>query len=115
MLCKVSPQGKLLWTKNIDSEGNEGGNSVTLRPDGKILIAGKKETSFTGKVGPWLLLADKDGKIISQYVLKYKFNNDQGARIINTSDGGFVVVGPGLMDPANNRSNGWIVRFKPMN
>ena len=114
LLCKMTPEGKLLWTKNIDSEGNEGGNAVAIRPDGKILLSGKKETSFTGKVGPWLLLADKDGKIVSQYLFKFKFNGDQGSRIINTNDGGFVVVGPGLVDPENNRSNGWIAKFKPI-
>lgn len=114
MLCKLSPQGKLLWTKNIDSEGNEGGNAVVVRPDGKILIAGKKETSFTGRVGPWLLLADKEGKIVSEHVLKFKFSNDQASRIINTADGGFAVVGPGFTDPGQSRSRGWIVRFKPL-
>ena len=51
-LVKISPEGKEIWSKNIDSEGSEGGNAVTVRPDGKILMAGKKETSFLGRIGP---------------------------------------------------------------
>ena len=34
-LAKISPEGKEIWTKNIDSEGSEGGNAIVVRPDGK--------------------------------------------------------------------------------
>lgn len=111
-ITKVSPKGKLLWTKNIDSEGSEGGNAVAVRPDGKLLLAGIKETSFLGRVGPWLLLADEKGTVISELVLPFNFNGDQAADIINTSDGGFVVIGPGKIGFDKTRSNGWIKKFK---
>lgn len=111
-LAKISPQGKILWTKNIDSEGSEGGNAVVIRPDGKILMGGKKETSFLGRIGPWLLLSDENGTILSELVLPFKFKGDQAADIINTADGGFVVIGPGPVALDITRSNGWIKKFK---
>ncbi|HKI87929.1 MAG TPA: hypothetical protein VKA38_02805, partial [Draconibacterium sp.] len=98
--------------KNIDSEGSEGGNAVVIRPDGKILIGGKKETSFMGRIGPWLLLADEKGTVLSELVLPFSFKGDQAAVIINTSDGGFVVIGPGQVSPDESRSDGWIKKFK---
>mgnify|MGYP000474701850 FL=1 len=111
-LAKMSPQGEILWTKNIDSEGSEGGNAVVVRPNGNILMAGKKETSFLGKIGPWLLLSDENGTILNELLLPFKFNGDQAADIINTADGGFVVIGPGPVELNITRSDGWIKKFK---
>ncbi len=111
-LCKISPDGNMIWSRNIDSEGSEGGNAIVVRPDGKMLIAGKKETSFMGRVGTWLLLADEKGSVITETVFPYNFENDKAVEIINSSDGGFVVVGPGEIDSLQRNSNGWIKKFK---
>jgi hypothetical protein len=111
-VAKISQEGKLVWTRNIDSEGSEGGNAVAVRADGKILMAGKKETSFLGKVGPWLLLSDEKGNVIDEALLPFKFNKDQAVQIVNSSDGGFVVIGPGQVEQDYNRSDGWIKKFK---
>lgn len=111
-VTQISPEGKLLWTKNIDSEGSEGGNAVVIRPDGKILLAGKKETSFKGRIGPWLLLLDEKGNMLSELVIPFNFNGDQAANIVNTFDGGFVVVGPGEIDLKRTGSDGWIKKIK---
>ena len=82
-----------------------------VRADGKILLAGKKETSFLGKVGPWLLLSNENGEVLDDLLLPFKFNKDQAAGIINTSDGGFVVIGPGEIDLDYTRSDGWIRKY----
>jgi hypothetical protein len=111
-VAKISKEGKLVWTKNIDSEGSEGGNAVVVRADGTILLAGKKETSFLGKVGPWLLLSDGNGNVLDELLLPFKFNKDQAVQIVNSSDGGFVVIGPGEVGPDYSRSDGWIKKFK---
>lgn len=114
ILTKIDDKGKIVWTKNYDREGSEGGNAIAMQPDGKILIAGKCETSFTGTIGAWLLLTDKDGKKITDQVDKFRFGGDQAARIINTSDGGFLMVGPGKTDPDVRNTRGWIKKFKPL-
>ena len=111
-ISKISQKGKLIWSRKIDSEGSEGGNAVAVRTDGKILMAGKKETSFLGNIGPWIVLSDDKGEKISELVMPFVFSDDQAAEIINSSDGGFVVIGPGKIDYANTRSDGWIKKFK---
>jgi hypothetical protein len=113
LMTKIDATGKIIWTKNYDREGSEGGNAVAVRPDGNILVAGRCATSFTGTVGPWLIYTDKSGKMLKDQVDKFRFNGDQASRIINTSDGGFLMVGPGKLTGDLRRSAGWIKKFKP--
>lgn len=111
VLNKIDASGEILWTKSVDREGSEGGNALTIRPDGTFMVAGIKATSFLGKVGPWLLNIDPDGNELNEKLLNLHFNNDNASRIINSSDGGFVVIGPGPQDESNSRSDGWIIKF----
>lgn len=110
-ISKLDCKGKVLWTKNFDREGSEGGNAVTIRPDGNFVVAGVKATSFLGKVGPWLMLVDPDGNMISEMLVPYHFNKDQAKKIINTSDGGIVVIGPGKLEESRQRIFGWMMKF----
>ncbi|QIA06279.1 hypothetical protein [Draconibacterium halophilum] len=111
VLNKINSTGEILWTKSVDREGSEGGNALTIRPDGTFIVAGIKATSFIGKIGPWLLNIDADGNELNEKLLRLRFNNDHASRIINSSDGGFVVIGPGLQEETNTRSDGWIIKF----
>ncbi|WP_167616437.1 hypothetical protein [Maribellus sediminis] len=106
---KLSADGKLIWTKNYDGEGAEGGNNVSILPDGNFIIAGTKASSFSGKIGPWLLRIDPDGKILDEKLLNMRL--EQASKAIVTPDGGIVVIGPGLNERLNPRSDGWIIKF----
>ncbi len=111
VLNKIKHTGEIMWTKSVDREGSEGGNALTIRPDGTFIVAGIKATSFLGKVGPWLLAIDPEGNELTEKLLRLRFNNDHASRIINSSDGGFVVIGPGIQEETNTRSDGWIMKF----
>jgi len=111
ILSKIDCNGKIVWTKNFDREGSEGGNAVAIRPDGSFIIAGTKMTSFSGKVGPWILHLTADGDELNEKLIRFRFNNDQVTKVINCSDGGFVVIGPGIQEATNTRSDGWIMKF----
>jgi hypothetical protein len=113
LLSKIDPSGKIIWTHNYNREGSEKGTAVAVLPDGNIMAAGKCETSFTGSIGPWLMLVDKNGKMIKDQVYKFRYVNDQVARIICTSDGGFLVVGPGYIK-TENRLTGWVKKLNPV-
>lgn len=109
ILNKIDCDGNVLWTKNFDSEGSEGGNAVTILPNGQLVVAGIKATSFLGEIGPWLLQIDPEGNKMSEKLLNMHLY--QAAKVINCSDGGFIVVGPGEQDENNTRSDGWIMKF----
>ena len=111
LLAKIDGSGKILWTENYSREGSERGTALSVLPDGKILAAGKCETSFTGTVGPWLLIVDEKGTLIDDQVYKFNFYNDQAARIILTSNGGFVLIGPGCID-SDRGTFAWIKKLK---
>ncbi len=112
LLSKIDQSGKVLWTQNYNREGSEKGTAVAVNSDGKIYAAGKCETSFTGSVGPWLLLTDPNGNRINDQVYKFKFVKDQVARIICTQDGGLLMVGPGYID-SQHQLTGWIRKLNP--
>ncbi|MDX8337618.1 hypothetical protein SLH46_00395 [Draconibacterium sp. IB214405] len=111
VLNKINSNGEILWTKSIDREGSEGGNALAKLPDGTFIVAGIKETSFLGKIGPWLLAVDQEGNEIGEKLLSLHFNNDHASRIINSSDGSIIVIGPGIQEESNSRSDGWIMKF----
>ena len=111
VLYKIDSKGKILWSKSFDREGSEGGDAVTICPNGNILVSGVKLSSFLGKVGPWLVEVDAEGNEIKEALLRFRFNNDHAIKIINSSDGGFIVIGPGVQENANSRSDGWIIKL----
>lgn len=113
LLIKVDEKGKVLWTQNYNREGSEKGTAIAVLPNGNILAGGKCETSFTGSVGPWLMMIDNSGKMINEQLYKFRFVKDQVARIVCTSDGGFLMVGPGYVETENHLS-GWVRKFNPV-
>ena len=114
VLLKADQKGKVLFTRNFDREGSEGGNAVAIRPDGNIVVAGVKATSFLGKVGPWLMLLDNKGTLISENLIKFHFKNDQAIKVINSKDGGILVIGPGYLTEPDSRTSGWIMKFSSL-
>ena len=112
-LGKLDKDGKILWTQNYNREGSERGTAIAVLPDGNIMAGGKCETSFSGSVGPWLLFVDENGNLLSEKVLKFVSVKDQVARIICTSDGGLLLIGPGNID-SQNRLSGWMKKMKPV-
>lgn len=113
LLTKIDATGKVLWTQNYNREGSEKGTAIAVLPDGNIMAAGKCETSFTGTIGPWLLFIDKNGKMVKDQVYKFHFVRDQVARIVCTSDGGFLLVGPGYIE-TDQLLTGWVKKLNPV-
>jgi hypothetical protein len=112
LLTKLDAAGKVLWTQNYNREGSEKGTAIAVLPDGNIMAAGKCETSFTGSIGPWLLFIDKNGKMVKDQVFKFRFVHDQASRIVCTSDGGLLMIGPGFIDTEQHLS-GWVKKLSP--
>ncbi len=113
LLTKLDAAGKVLWTQNYNREGSEKGTAIAVLPNGNIMAAGKCETSFTGTIGPWLLFIDNNGKMIKDKVFRFRFVHDQAARIICTSDGGLLMIGPGFID-TEHRLTGWVKKLNPV-
>ncbi len=112
LLAKLDDAGNIIWTRNYNREGSEKGTTIAVLPDGNIIAGGKCETSFSGSIGPWLLMVDNNGKMTNNQVFKFRFIHDQVARIICTSDGGFLMIGPGYID-TEYKLEGWVKKMGP--
>jgi hypothetical protein len=113
LLTKLDASGKVIWTKNYNREGSEKGTSIVVLPEGNIMATGKCETSYTGNIGPWLLFIDKNGKMLADKVYKFRFAQDQATRILYTSDGGILLIGPGFIE-TEHKLSGWIKKLNPL-
>ena len=111
ILIQIDREGKIVWKRDFNREGSEGGNALAIQQNGKILLAGKCSSSFTGTIGPWLVMTDETGKLIREEVSRFRFNGDEASTIINTSDGGFLIIGPGKLNPNLKSSVGWIKKY----
>ncbi len=49
-IVKYDPAGKLLWTRQFGSSGNDGANAVTTDSAGNILVAGNSDGTIAGNV-----------------------------------------------------------------
>jgi hypothetical protein len=111
ILIQIDQEGKVVWKRDFNREGSEGGNAMAIQQNGKILLAGKCSSSYSGTIGPWLVLADESGKLIREEVSRFRFNGDEASAIINTSDGGFLIIGPGRLNSNLKSSVGWIKKY----
>lgn len=114
MVSKIDPSGKLIWSKQHDREGCETASALVVTDSGDILVAGSCETSYTGTIGPWLLLLNRQGERVDDRVDRFRFMGDQASRIVQTSDGGFIMVGAGRMAADSRRQLGWIKKVGPL-
>jgi hypothetical protein len=112
VLIKIDQEGKVVWKKEFNREGSEGGNAIALKQDGSILLAGKCSSSYSGTIGPWLVLTNETGKLIREEVSRFRSYGDEASAIVNTSDGGFLIIGAGKPDPRQKTSVGWIRKYE---
>jgi hypothetical protein len=92
-LLKTDAEGDTLWTKSYGGEYDDVGSSVQQTRDGGYIIAGHTQ-SFNegGDPDVYLLKTDAKGNII--WAKTYGGTDyDVGYKVLQTSDGGFIVVG----------------------
>lgn len=48
MVVKLSPAGDVLWATRMGGPGNDGGNEISIAPDGTIAVVAGSDNTFTG-------------------------------------------------------------------
>ncbi len=110
-LWKMSETGKLEWQRSFGGDGTDKLNSIVVTADGGILLGGtsnstksfaKTEDAFGG-YDFWVVRLDPFGAILWQKTYG-GLSEDSVSKIIQTSDGGFLIGGTSssnkLFDPA---------------
>jgi hypothetical protein len=110
-LIKVDSNGNKVWERTFGGEGYDSGNSVIETKDGGYLIAGLTESFGMGKVElpHWLAKESQSLFLLGKadiYLVKTDskgnkiwektfggFRNDSAKCVIETKDGGYIIVG----------------------
>lgn len=90
-LLKTDSDGNLLWEKNFGGSEGDYGNSVIEATDGGLVVAGRT-FSFGNDWQVYLLKTDSDGNLFWEKNFGGT-DSDYGYSVVETADGGFVVVG----------------------
>ena len=91
-LVKTDESGGKAWTSTLGGIGGDGGNSVRQTSDGGYVVAGYTVSYGAGDDDIWLVKTDGSGnKVWSRAFGGAGF--DMGNQVLQTSDGGYVIVG----------------------
>ena len=94
-VLKLDQHGNIVWQKSYGGPGNEIPDSIIETADGGYLISGTIHRLNTGKFKHrdfLLIKIDKNGKLQWQKAYGGK-GDEEGHAVVQTSDGGFAVVG----------------------
>jgi hypothetical protein len=91
-LLKIDGSGRLQWQKSFGGLGDDYGACVKQTSDGGFIITGKTSSSGAGDFDLYLIKTDPSGKKEWEKTFGGK-ETDLGMFVIETLDGGYVVVG----------------------
>jgi hypothetical protein len=89
---RLLAQPDTLWTRTFGGDLNERGNSVVHTTDGGYIIGGYTASYGLGSTDVWLIKTDANGEPLGARTYG-DTAYDRGQAVVETSDGGYVVVG----------------------
>lgn len=92
LLTKTDKFGRELWTKTFGGDEDDGGTDLIVTSDGGFLIIGHTASFGYGLCDFYVIKTDRDGNLEWQTTLG-DLSDDVGNAVVETSDGGFVLVG----------------------
>ena len=90
-VVKLDSAGNVVWTKTIGGSGDDGANSIIQSSDGAYVIAGHTN-SFSSSYDFYVVKIDSSGNVLWTKTIGGG-SYDQALSIIQSSDGGYIVVG----------------------
>lgn len=107
-LLKIDPDGGLLWSKTYGGPQIDRGASMSIAPDGSVLIAGYTNGGGNGGYDGWLMKTDADGVVLWQRSYGgegWDFLYD----VEPLADGDWLLAGSTYSEGAGS-SDGWLLR-----
>ncbi len=91
-LIKTDSTGSHQWNQTFGGANDDQGAFLTLTSDGGYAITGYTNSSGAGGADVWLIKTDQNGN--HQWNQTYGgVNDDYGAFVVQTSDGGYAITG----------------------
>jgi hypothetical protein len=91
-LIKTDANGDTVWTRTYGGVDSDGGSSVHQTSDGGYIVAGTTWSYGSGSGDIWLVKADASGDL-AWAVTFGGAGRDDGFRVQQTTDGGYVIAG----------------------
>ena len=109
-LIKTDNHGNKIWDKIFGGNDHDYGESVRQTSDGGYIIAGvtRSYSSSQDYSNLWVIKTDSNGTIAWELVGDYGY--ERGFDVIETSDGGYVVVGDGKRDKDPDGSDAFLLK-----
>jgi len=83
-LIKTDTNGNILWTKNFGGSGTESPHSLSILPNGRMIIGGNTSSIGAGQTDAWMCLLDSAGNFISQRTFGYAYTDAGFSTVINS-------------------------------
>lgn len=100
-LVKTSSDGSVLWSRTFGGPLYDGAYSVIQVPDGGFILAGTTVNYGAGNSDTYLIKTDSDGDLL--WTKTYGGSlNESATSVIQTADGGLMVVGTSSDYTGNN-------------
>jgi len=106
---RVDRDGNELWERTFGGEGEDAANSVIQTADGGFVIVGKTRSKGEGRYDAWIVKLDKAGNLVWDRTFGGA-DFDGANSVIQTEDGGFLVVGYTLSWGAGGK-DAWVIRL----
>jgi hypothetical protein len=92
LLIKIDSDGEKIWEKTFGGSVDEHANFVQQTSDGGYIIVGQAATHGLSGEDVYLIKTDSSGDLIWQRLYGEEFQ-DIGNSVLETDDGGYIVVG----------------------
>jgi len=106
---KLDENGAVEWSQQYGGVYNERASSIQQTLDNGYIFCGKTSSFGSGGYDLWVFKADENG----YHEWSYTFGgseNDQAGDIVQTFDGGYIVVGETLSFNGNS-TEAWVIRL----
>ncbi len=109
-VVKIDAQGNLQWTRTIGGSNDEYARSITQTTDGGYIVAGYTMSFGAGLADAYVVKLDAQGTV--QWTRTIGGNNwDEAFDIIQTTDGGYALVGFTNTFGLNNSRDVYVVKL----
>ncbi len=107
LLVKVNDTGQAEWNKSYSRKAFEAGASIIQLADSSFVIAGTSGSEWH-YTDIWLIKTDSNGEVIWDTTYGGS-NREESWKIIQTSDGGFVILG-GKQHVLYPKTDVWVIK-----
>ena len=105
-LLKTDSNGNSLWTQTFGGSSVDLGRSVEQTNDGGYIVAGRTDSFGNGNSDVWLIKTDSNGD--SLWTRTFGDSSyDRGRSVEQTNDGGYIIVGYGLIKTDSQGNLEW--------